>query len=51
MNRQVAHIQTMAITVAGEVYMPGQTSDKLRTKPDTTAFPRSGPGLLLALAR
>ncbi len=42
MNRQVAHIWTMAITVVGEVLprtvkgsvnvMPGQTTDKLRTK-------------------
>ncbi len=45
MNRPVAHIQTMAITVVGEVYKPGQSADKVRTKSDTTAFPRSGSGL------
>ena len=63
MNRQVAHIQTMAITVAGEVLpgllkdlsmfgqSPGQTADKLWTKSDTSAFPGSGSRLETALTR
>ena len=66
MNRQVARIQTMAITVAGESLpltarfsvQAGQSPDKAQTKPGqspdkvrTAAFPTSGSGLETALAR
>ena len=74
MNKQLAHIQTLAVTEAGTVlprtakgsvnvqnfikihsvdspYMPGQVPDKVRTKSDTTTFPRSGSGLETACAR
>ena len=37
-NRQIAHIQTVGVTVAGKVYMPRQSLDKQRTKFERLPF-------------
>ena len=54
MNRQVAHIQTIAVTKAGMVLPRFSVQARTnfgQTKSDTTAFPKSGSGLETALAR